>query len=577
MAVKPTYEELERRVEELETESIARKKTEGALCESEEKHRFFAENMAEIVWTLDRNFRTQYVTPTIEKVLGFTPEERKQQSLEEMITPESLLRLQERFMEEIQHDKKVPADLERAVIMEVEYYRRDGTTLWMENSMKAIRNSEGTIVGVLGVSRDITERKQAEDKIENARQEWEDIFQAVGHPTLILDSEHRLIHANRAAEKATGTAKEDLIGKKCCNIFHNTDGPPEGCPYEKMITSGHLETVAMEMEALGGVFLVSCTPMLDEKGRVQKVIHIATDITGQKHAEEALRDSESKLRSIMANSGVGILVIQDGKTVYFNAKVHEMLGYSKEEYDKLDYLSLVHPEDRALAIEWIRKRLTGEGQNSLPTQMRILTKSGDIKWIETSSVKMLWDGRPAIQAYINDITARKKASDALKKSQQTLKIAQDVAKIGSWWYDPKTQMPTWTEEMFHIFGLDPEPAALPYEAHRKIIHPDDWELFDTSVNKAVNEGIGYNLELRITRPDGEIRYVNARCVTKKNPDGTVIALIGTTQDITERKLTEETLRESEERFSKLFFSSPTWLGFTRLEDGKFLEVNESFE
>jgi PAS domain S-box-containing protein len=577
MAVKPTYEELERRVEELETESIARKKTEGALCESEEKHRFFAENMAEIVWTLDRNFRTQYVTPTIEKVLGFTPEERKQQSLEEMITPESLLRLQERFMEEIQHDKKVPADLERAVIMEVEYYRRDGTTLWMENSMKAIRNSEGTIVGVLGVSRDITERKQAEDKIENARQEWEDIFQAVGHPTLILDSEHRLIHANRAAEKATGTAKEDLIGKKCCNIFHNTDGPPEGCPYEKMITSGHLETVAMEMEALGGVFLVSCTPMLDEKGRVQKVIHIATDITGQKHAEEALRDSESKLRSIMANSGVGILVIQDGKTVYFNAKVHEMLGYSKEEYDKLDYLSLVHPEDRALAIEWIRKRLTGEGQNSLPTQMRILTKSGDIKWIETSSVKMLWDGRPAIQAYINDITARKKASDALKKSQQTLKIAQDVAKIGSWWYDPKTQMPTWTEEMFHIFGLDPEPAALPYEAHRKIIHPDDWELFDTSVNKAVNEGIGYNLELRITRPDGEIRYVNARCVTKKNPDGTVIALIGTTQDITERKLTEETLRESEERFSKLFFSSPTWLGFNRLADGKFLEVNESFE
>ena len=128
---------------------------------------------------------------------------------------------------------------------------------------------------------------------------------------------------------------------------------------------------------------------------------------------------------------------------------------------------------------------------------------------------------------------------ALQEQTKTLQQTQRVGKIGSWWYDPVTQTFTWTEEMFHIFGLEPQPEAIPYEDHQSIIHPEDWDRFDAAVTRAVTEGIGNNLELRIMQPNGEIRHVETRYVAQKNDDGMMTQLIGTTQDVTERKQGEE--------------------------------------
>ena len=101
-----------------------RKRAERALRESEGKFRFLAEKMVDIVWTIDRNFQTTYVSPSIENVLGFTPEERKRQSLEEMITPESLQKVQVMFLEELQRDEQDTVDPDRSITIEVEYYRQ---------------------------------------------------------------------------------------------------------------------------------------------------------------------------------------------------------------------------------------------------------------------------------------------------------------------------------------------------------------------------------------------------------------------------------------------------------------------
>jgi PAS domain S-box-containing protein len=152
-----------------ETEALSkllrwRKQTEEELRESEEKFKFLAEKMADIIWTVNLNFQTTYVSPSIEKILGFTPEERKRQTLEEMITPGSLKRTQMMFLEELRRDEAGKADPDRSVIIEVEYYRKDGSIVWMENSVKAMRDNSGAIVGMYGVSRDITERKIAEEE-----------------------------------------------------------------------------------------------------------------------------------------------------------------------------------------------------------------------------------------------------------------------------------------------------------------------------------------------------------------------------------------------------------------------------
>ncbi len=292
---------------ELKKEIEARKKSETALRKSEEKYRFLAEKMVDIVWTTDRNFQTTYVSPSVETVLGFTAKERCRQPIAEAVTPESLQKLQQKFMEELQKDKEDGTDLDRFIMIELEYLRKDGSTLWMENSVKAIRNAKNEIVGFIGVSRNVEERKRAENELLKSRLEWEGIFQAIGQPTFILDKEYRVLKANRATLEATGMKEMELIGKRCFELLHQTHEAPEGCPFEKMMNSGHLETNEMEVEVLNKTFLVSCTPLFDHEGQLEKVIHIATDISGRKRVEMEKRELDAQFRQIQKMEAISTL------------------------------------------------------------------------------------------------------------------------------------------------------------------------------------------------------------------------------------------------------------------------------
>jgi len=196
-----------------------RKQAERALRESEGKFRFLAEKMVDIVWTIDRNFQTTYVSPSIENVLGFTPEERKRQPLEEMMTPESLQKVQIMFLEELQRDKKDTADPDRSITVEVEYYQKDGSTVWMENIVKAIRDPGGAVVGMHGVSRDISERKQTEDTLRESESRYKSLFKNNHSVMLLIDLESAdIVDANPAAISYYGWSLEELTAKKITDI-----------------------------------------------------------------------------------------------------------------------------------------------------------------------------------------------------------------------------------------------------------------------------------------------------------------------------------------------------------------------
>ncbi|MFA5400524.1 MAG: sensor domain-containing diguanylate cyclase [Dehalococcoidia bacterium] len=142
-----------------------RKQSAEALRQSELKFRFLADNTHDILWTMDLNLHTTYVSPSIESALGFTPEERMKQDVTQQLTPESLALTQETLVQELEYEQSGQSDPNRVLIIESEYYHKDGSTLWFENAITSIRDEKGLLTGVQGVSRNIMERKQLEQKL----------------------------------------------------------------------------------------------------------------------------------------------------------------------------------------------------------------------------------------------------------------------------------------------------------------------------------------------------------------------------------------------------------------------------
>lgn len=141
-----------------------RKKTHAALRESEAKYRFLMDNMTDMIWTTDLDFCVTYASPSIEKTLGYTPEERIGHKTSEMMTPESFAHTMEIMASELERDKEEGVDPDRTITYESSYFHKNGSIVWFENAASLIRDNTGTITGVYGVSRDITARKKAEEE-----------------------------------------------------------------------------------------------------------------------------------------------------------------------------------------------------------------------------------------------------------------------------------------------------------------------------------------------------------------------------------------------------------------------------
>ena len=142
-----------------------RKLAEEALRVNEGKYRFLAENMGDVAWTMDLDLNTTYISPSSTRVFGFTPEERMQQTVDQIMPSESLIIIAQKLQEELDKEANSSYEPEREILIESEFYYKNGGTVWMESLVKAMRDSDGKITGIYGSSRDITERKKAEEQI----------------------------------------------------------------------------------------------------------------------------------------------------------------------------------------------------------------------------------------------------------------------------------------------------------------------------------------------------------------------------------------------------------------------------
>jgi two-component system CheB/CheR fusion protein len=165
------------------------------------------------------------------------------------------------------------------------FERIDGTVQWLRWEIRPWFDAAGMIGGIVIFAEDITEEKQSELAILRAKQEWERTFDSVPDLIAVMDAQHRIIRVNKAMAGRLGVAPDECVGRACYMDIHGTDGPPKHCPHLMTLADGQEHVAEVQEERLGGDFLVTTTPLMDEHGLMTGTVHVARDITEQKRAE----------------------------------------------------------------------------------------------------------------------------------------------------------------------------------------------------------------------------------------------------------------------------------------------------
>lgn len=265
------------------------KESEQKLKASEKKYTFLADNMADMVWIIDVDMKVRYVSPSIQRLLGFTPDEVKNKALEVMITPQSLNLVMHKYSYDITREYDPHHEHERGVILETEYYHKSGSTLWMENNIKPIRNADGKLIGLYGVSRDISDRKKAEAETEKAHLRLLKILDNLDALIYVADIRtYEVLYINKYGYKLWG----DVVGKKCWEVLQkNQEGPCKFCTNDRLLdTEGKLNGVIqseIKNTINGRWYDCRDTALHWIDGRLVR-LEIATDITRLKVREEKI-------------------------------------------------------------------------------------------------------------------------------------------------------------------------------------------------------------------------------------------------------------------------------------------------
>ncbi len=196
------------------TDITERKRAEKTLQESEEKFRLLTEKTNDLIWMTDINLVTIYTSPSAERLLGFRPEELLKLSPDSLMTPESFGRAQETLLKQLDLEREAGADPHRSVTLELEYCRKDGSTVWLENRISGIRDADGRLIGLHGVARDISERRKAEQALRDSEAIYKRLFENTQTAMEVVSGETGLVvPANESTARMFGFASpSDLIG-----------------------------------------------------------------------------------------------------------------------------------------------------------------------------------------------------------------------------------------------------------------------------------------------------------------------------------------------------------------------------
>ena len=417
------------------------------------------------------------------------------------------------------------------------------------------------------------------DALRKSEQELRDVIDTI--PAMVWSTlpDGSNTYVNKRFVEYTGSSAEQTAGSGWRALIHPDDLERHAGKWMEAVATGKPHEIEVRSRRSDGQYrwqLDRGVPLRDENGNIVKWYGVTTDIEDRKRAEESLQRSQFYISEGQRVAHMGSWAFNASGFEYWSSELFRIYGLDPGGKPPTveEYLALVHPEDRAFMKQGIAKMM--DDQLAFDFTKRIVRPDGAIRHVRCVGVPVTQGG--IFQGFLGtgmDVTEQEQLTDDLRLSEQYLSEGQRLAHMGSWAFDPSGFFEHWSQELFKIYGLDPQKGAPTLEQYLATVHPQDRDFMANTIKSMHAERTGCDVKKRIVRPDGELRYI--RCVGIPVIEGKVLkGFLGTAIDITEQELLNQELERRQAHLSEAQKLTHTGSWAWRLPDRKTVHLSEEF-
>ena len=519
-----------------------RKRAEEEIERLARRNELILDSAGEGIYGVDRGGRSTFVNPAAARMLGWDAKEllgRPQHELIHHSRPDGT--------PYPPSECPIYAALTDGEVRRVDdevFWRKDGTCFPVEYTSTPIWE-DGAIVGAVVTFTDASGRRENEEVLRRSEEHFRSLIRNASDIVTLYEADGTVRYTSPALKRVLGYDPEERVGALSFELIHPDDVARAREAFADLLRRPN-QPVTVEVRARhrdgSWRYIQAVGTNLLEDASVGAIVLNGRDITEHKEAEAALREAEERYRTLVEQiPAVTYIDRADGsdRPLYTSPQIEGMLGYTSEEWlEGRLWPQRLHAEDRERVLA-ADERFEGGG-GRFDEEYRLLARDGSIVWVREQAVLVKGDaGQPLHwQGFLFDMTERKEAEEAVRRSEARLAQAQRVAHLGGWEWDLRTGKISWSDEVYRIYGLAPQEFVPSFERFMEIVHPDDREPLERAVNGTLHDQEPYDLEHRIVRRDGEVRVVHRQAEVVREEGGEPLKVVGTVHDVTERKALE---------------------------------------
>ena len=546
-----------------------------ALRKSEERFRLFADNSPTISWMKDEDGRFVYVSRTYERRFGVEAADWLGNTDAELWPLE--------IAEEFRRNDQMVLSAGHPIEIVEETRQADGSRCyWLVAKFPFCDAAGKRYVGGIGL--DITGRRRMEAALRASERRFRAMFNNQSVYVVLVSPEGRIVEMSDSILRGTGVAAEEVVGEFFVDGPWWNDLPEMRARWRRQFDEALARPGPSQDEAYYRTrdgelryALNTVTALRDEKGVLEFFLCEGLDITERKRAENALRESEERLRRVSDNADVG-LIRCSRELIYLSANpayakivgkpVEQIVGRPMSEVMGVEAAESIRPH--------VERALRGE---RFSFEAEVPYVGAGKRYVQVSNAPEVGSAGEIASwvACIMDITERKRAEIALRESEERLQLALDASRAGSWTWDAVRNVSSWDDGFHALYGC-PQGAPQCFETWIERLHPEDRNRILSRIERlrATPGDDKWNEEFRSVSPEGRLRWHQGLGQAQRDASGALLKLVGIDLDITERKQAEEALRRSEQLNRRTLQALPAHIAVLD-RNGRILATNQAWD